>query len=707
MPGGAFRSAAEPARFEAVLDSLNEIVFETDAEGNWTYLNQAWQEITGFEVERSLGRNFLEWVHPDEREATIELFTNVVKGLEDYCHHQTRYLTAGGTYRWLELRAAVLYDDTGQVDGNAGVLMDISDRRRAEEQLAEEAHILEMIARGTPLEQTLGILAAMLARHLGGTAEVRVLSHPQTSDPPRASERAEGPAIVAQPDGALELRPPGSSSPDTDEAGIAQKVPILASDGRAQLGWVVIAQREVAPGSSEEALVERCAALVAIAVERQRAEETATYQALHDPLTGLPNRTLYTERLRETLSAALRQRRPVALLMLDLDHFKMINDTLGHEAGDQVLRDVGARLRAALGQNDTACRLGGDEFAIVLADLSGEADAWSRARRLYAMLREPLDVQGVKLHLQCTMGVATSSLLDDGQPADLLRQADAAMYRAKRDGEGLVQYDPRSDAERLRGINLASELGHALDNDQFVLHYQPKVDLRRGQVVGVEALLRWQHPVRGTVLPSLFVPLAETSAAIKPLSMWVLRTALADGRRWREEGLDVSVAVNLSARILHDAELPDLVGEALAHERTDGRQLELEITESALMVDPARAMRAMSRLDAAGVMFSIDDFGTGYSSLSYLKRLPARSLKIDQSFVRDMDTDERDASIVRSAIELGHNLGMGVVAEGVERMAVWNLLEELHCDVVQGFHVARPMPNDELLGWLHQHAANC
>jgi EAL domain-containing protein (putative c-di-GMP-specific phosphodiesterase class I) len=279
-----------------------------------------------------------------------------------------------------------------------------------------------------------------------------------------------------------------------------------------------------------------------------------------------------------------------------------------------------------------------------------------------------------------------------------------AMYRAKRHGGSPAVYDPESDEQRLRGINLAGELRQALDRDEFIVHYQPKVELRGGGIAGVEALVRWCHPELGLVPPDLFVPLAEATAVIKPLSLWVLRRALADRHHWSEQGIDVVVAVNLSARILHDAELPDLVGQALDATAVDGGSLELEITESALMVDPERALAAMSRLTSAGVGFSIDDFGTGYSSLSYLKRLPARALKIDKSFIQYLDSDERDASIVRSAIELAHNLGMEVVAEGVESPTVRSLLKALRCDYVQGFHEAPPMSAEQLPGWIRARA---
>ncbi len=479
-------------------------------------------------------------------------------------------------------------------------------------------------------------------------------------------------------------------------------MPISSSRG-IRLGTVVVFHAGGAAAIDEagRVLLERCAQLAAIAVDRIRATALARYQALHDALTGLPNRTLYSDRLQQALSAARRQHRRVALLMIDLDHFKMVNDTLGHEAGDQVLREVATRLCKTLRRSDTVCRLGGDEFVVVLPDIGRIHDAQRMARKLWTALRDPLDLNGVKLHLEFSVGLAVSSPVDD-DPSALLRRADVAMYRAKRDRGGPALYNPQSDEGRLRGLNLAGELRQAIDDDQLLLHYQPKLDERTREVVGEEALVRWRHPSLGMVAPDLFVPLAETTSVIKPLSIWVLQTALADRGEWVRHGLDIPVAVNLSARVLHDNDLPDLIGHALEQAGVDGGRLELEITESALMADPERSMGAMSRLTAAGVAISIDDFGTGYSSLAYLKRLPASSLKIDKSFVRNMDTDERDASIVRSAIDLAHDLGMGVVAEGVESSTVAGLLETLQCDYVQGFHVAHPMPGGTFPHWLDQ-----
>ncbi|CAN5205434.1 hypothetical protein BH20ACT9_BH20ACT9_11720 [soil metagenome] len=707
VAGGAVVSAAGPERYRAVLDHLREVVFETDARGFWKYLNQAWAALTGHAVPDSVGRHFLEFLHPDERTPTIVLFEEVVSGAKDHCHHETRLRTADGSDLWVELRSAALFGPEGRIVGHAGTILDITDRHRAHELLAEQARILEMVASGGPVDETLGALASLLARRSG--LVVSVVTLPPTPRPviPRAAPPPSngGLTALARPDGEVVIRPstfaPGPLA--ARRPGGTTEIAVRSPVSGARLA---VFRLHHDPGTadfpeSEAALVERCVHLAAIAVERRRAEDEARRLALHDPLTGLPNRALLVDRMHQALGRASRRRQRVALLLLDLDHFKIVNDTLGHEAGDRVLRRVAMRLDGTLKRSDTVSRIGGDQFVVVLSDLDAVESAQRAAGEALGVLAEPLRVDGVDLQLEASVGIAVSGG-DAAGPDDLLRQADVAMHRAKRLGTGQAVYDPRSDDKRLRGSNLAVELRRAIAADELLVYYQPKVELAGGRFLGVEALVRWRHPRRGIVMPDEFISVAEASGAIKSLSLWVLQTAVTDMRRCREEGMRVSVAVNLSATLLHDPALPGLIDELLERERTDRAQLELEITESAAMADPERAMTAMSRLSAEGTAFSIDDFGTGYSSLAYLKRLPARSVKIDRSFVRGMATDDRDASIVRSAIELAHNLGIGVGAEGVETMRVCRLLEDLRCDYVQGFHLARPMPVGALAAWLRR-----
>lgn len=709
MPGGSRRTPDGRERYAAVLDHLSEVVFQTDADGHWTYLNRAWTEITGFPVEDTLGARFLDFVHPEERERTLQLFVDVVAGHRDHCHHDTRYRTADGGARWMELRATVLYDDQGRIVGNVGTILDITDRREAEELLAEQSAVLERVARAEPLSGTLGTLAGMIARRTGAVVTIDVRPSPQPAGPSLRvpAVASAGLGVTAWPDGSVHEDLPGSAPRDAagNDPAVSAEVAIAATGGGRQLASISLRRPDGGAGDRDEAaLLDRCVNLAAIAIERRDAEHAAQHRAMHDPLTGLPNRALLADRIDQAISRARRQRHRVALLLLDLDHFKIINDRLGHETGDAVLRQVAVRLDGALRESDTVCRLGGDEFAIVLAELAGADEARFVADKVLEAVRAPLTLEGVDIPLDASVGVALVAA-DGGGATDLLRQADVAMYRAKRLRSGYAVYDRRFDQERLHRIGLAGELTSAIGHDDLLVHYQPQIELDSGLVVGVEALVRWRHSVRGLVAPDVFVPLAESTGSIKPLSLWVLRTALGAIHRLTEAGLDITVAVNLSAQILHDPTLPDLVDTLLGEEEVDGARLELEVTESAVMADPDGAVRAMGRLQEAGVRFAIDDFGTGYSSLSYLKRLPVGTIKIDRSFVREMANDERDASIVHSAIELAHNLGMRVVAEGVEGQRVYDMLSRLGCDYLQGFHIARPMPDSDLVAWIRRREA--
>ena len=438
-------------------------------------------------------------------------------------------------------------------------------------------------------------------------------------------------------------------------------------------------------------------------VESKAAERFA-YQALHDGLTGLPNRILLRDRTGQAIRQADRELVPAALLLIDLDRFKEVNDTLGHHYGDQLLIQVGQRLQATLRQVDTVARLGGDEFAVLLPRIETAEGAIAVAKKLQAAFAEQFVLEGLSLDVEASIGVVLYP--DHGSDADeLLRHADIAMYTAKETHAGFVLFDPRQDQYSPRRLALLGELRRAIEQGQLVLHYQPKVDAHTGQVLGVEALVRWQHPQHGLIPPSDFIPLAEHTGLIGPLTHYVLDAALQQCRAWRQAGHELSVAVNVSARRLLDPEFPEEVAALLARSEMPARLLVIEITESVIMTDPHQALEILSRLHEMGVQVSIDDFGTGYSSMAYLKNLPVHELKIDRSFVAQMTSSSRDAVIVRSTADLGRNLGLRVVAEGVEDRGTWQELDALGCDAIQGFYVSRPVPADDLLSWLEQQQA--
>ena len=425
------------------------------------------------------------------------------------------------------------------------------------------------------------------------------------------------------------------------------------------------------------------------------------HQALHDALTELPNRLLLQDRLRQAILVAQREHHPLALLITDLDRFKEINDTLGHHYGDLVLQQVAARLRSGLRESDTIARLGGDEFAVLLPMIDNEQDAINAARKLISIMEKPIILEDQSFHIGISVGIA----LYPGHGKDgstLMRHADVAMYVAKRSTADYALYDPSEDQHSISRLAMVSELRHAIEYKQLVVFYQPKIDLRVGQIIGVEALVRWNHPQRGLLLPDDFIPLAEHTGLIRPLTFFVLDEALHQSHLWQKAGLNLRMAINLSARHLQDEQLAGKVNAAMRQWDIVPELLEFEITESAIMANPLRAMETLTQLSAMGVSLSIDDFGTGYSSLVYLKQLPVNEIKIDKSFVIDMLDNNEDLVIVRSTVDLAHNMGRRVVAEGVESEHVLNMLIKLGCDMAQGYHISRPVTANVLTGWLQK-----
>lgn len=423
------------------------------------------------------------------------------------------------------------------------------------------------------------------------------------------------------------------------------------------------------------------------------------HQALHDELTDLPNRNLLYDRLDQALHHAHRNHCPLALFLMDLDRFKDVNDTLGHHFGDYLLQQVGKRVLATLRETDTVARLGGDEFAILLPATDCQA-ALMCADKLLAALDTPIPVSGMSLAIKTSIGIALYP--QHGLDTEtLLQHADVAMYQAKRSNSGYRLYEHEQDPHSVRRLSLIAELRDAIVNNQLFLHYQPKVNLKQQRSIGVEALVRWRHPQLGELTPEEFVPLAEQNGLIGPLTDWVLNEAIQQCQDWRARGINLRIAINLSAHSLHNLQLPDQIATRLAQATLSPNQLDIELTESAMMSDVARANDIFERLAKMGIGLAIDDFGTGMSSLSYLKRLPVNELKIDKSFVTDMVIDENNAVIVRSIIDLAHNIGREVVAEGVQDLDTLQLLEILGCDTAQGYYISRPLNAAELEVWLH------
>jgi len=439
--------------------------------------------------------------------------------------------------------------------------------------------------------------------------------------------------------------------------------------------------------------------IVATASRKLRAQSRAN-QALaeHDALTGLANRTLLQEYVAAALEQARTHERGPALLLIDLDRFKEINDTLGHHTGDMLLRLVGPRLESVLGEYDHVARLGGDEFVVLLHDVGSIDEARCCAERLLAALDDPFPVEGLNLDIGASLGIAVSPV----HGADfemLLQHADVAMYEAKDSSTSIVVYDPEDDRHSPERLSLLGELRRGIDAGQLVLHFQPQADFKTGVILGAEALVRWEHPVHGLLPPDAFIPLAESTGAMRPLTLAVLDGALAFAAERMAAGEPITVAVNISARSLIDPDLTDDVESALVRHGVPGKLLVLEITESSVMSDRERARATLMRLADLGVALSIDDFGTGYSSLAYLHRLPVHELKIDRTFVSNLGAASNTA-IVTASIHMAQALGLRVVAEGVEDQSTWDQLTELGCEVAQGYHLCRPVPAAEFSAWI-------
>jgi len=493
----------------------------------------------------------------------------------------------------------------------------------------------------------------------------------------------------------------------------------LSSDGQESVlslqTWEDRAEHsELVKGSPE------LAGVIKDVTERRQTESRIRKLAYYDGTTGLPNRALLIEHLEQAAALAKRQNHSMAILLIDLDHFQSINEKWGHRIGDEVLEEVAARLKSCLRSTDVVAsgamtaatgtasrkviaRIGGDEFVILLSRLRHSEDAALVAKRVNQAVSAPFQIEHSEVHLGCSIGISVCP--DDASDAQvLLKQADSAMYEAKRKGRnGFQYYTSRIHERALKRIDLEARLRQAVQNEQFVLHYQPKINCQTGELVGCEALVRWEDPDNGLISPGEFIPLAEETGLIVPLGQWVIETACRQMKSLHQAiGAPLPISVNLSARQLRQSNLVEQIARSLEVHGLGKQCLELELTESLLIEDAEKQITLLHKLKAHGIDLSIDDFGTGYSSLAYLKRFPIDTLKIDQSFIRDLENDAKDTAIVSAAITLAHNLDMQVVAEGVETQAQHDLLAQLNCDVVQGYLHSRPLPYSQLLAWINQ-----
>lgn len=679
-------------RFRAIFDQATVGVAQSGLDGKLVLINSYFLALLGYARSDLMQKNFMEIIHPDDLEQNVAQHRRLITRSITSYRRENRYIRRDGISVWTESTASLMLDRHGEPQHVLTVVSDIDARKRAERALQESEQRYRELVETSPdgillndLEGVILMANGKLATMLGYEAAeqlkgVNVTAHLLEQDRARAR-------------GILEQRASGVLPSSVHTRYLAQR-----RDGSTFPAEVSSYVEAGAPESGR-----LITSTVRDVTNRVAYEDQLRHLALHDPLTGLANRTLLYDRLQQSLAGARRTGDGLSVLLLDLDHFKEINDTFGHQVGDEVIREASGRLTTILRAADTLARMGGDEFVVVLpsTDLLG---AMHIASRISSELEKPFEVQQQRLHVGTSIGIALNP--DHGDDPDtLLRHADVAMYSAKQANTGYSIYAVEKDTHSPVSLALSGELRDAIQNDQLVLYFQPKMRLATGEVDGMEALVRWNHPEHGLIPPDQFIPLAEHSGLIRPLTTWVLHTAMSQCRAWNDLHLTVQIEVNISARSLHDPDLVEAIQHVLSINDVEPSQLTVEITESVLMADPDHAMDLLEQLTSAGVKIAIDDFGTGYSSLAYLRHLRAHELKIDKSFVMDLDTNDDNQVIVHSVIELGHSLGLEVVAEGVENQPTLDLLAILKCDRVQGFKLSRPQSGTDITDWLQRRIA--
>lgn len=685
-------------RFGALIRHASDIVLVVGADGTIDYASPAFETILGYPPDHWCRMQAMDLLSAEDVE-TLSFSYDPDVSRDEPRHAELRIRAYDQSWRWCEVIFTNLHDVPG-VNGWVANIRDITERKATAEAL-REAHerfrsafenapigmgLCDLDGRIIEINAAYGQIFGRTQQELVGV-HVRDLTHPD--------DRASSGAMLEEV---------SSGRADTRET----EKRYLRPDGTAV--WVSIKISSVrGPDGKPLYLIGQAEDIT----ERRKLRDQLAHDAVHDPLTGLPNRILFGDRLELALKRIQRSDKLLAVMFLDLDHFKLVNDSLGHDSGDHLLALAARQLGAALRANDTLARFGGDEFT-VLCEVDGRDEALEIAHRLLAALGQPIPLQGTDNYISMSVGIALSASGRDPS-AVLLRQADAAMYRAKEAGPGNIRvHEGDVAASTIHPLRTSNELHRALEHNEFVLHYQPLVELHRESLVGLEAVVRWQHPTRGLLAPDEFIPQAEHSGLIVPLGYWVLEEACRQAAQWHsrrcaagQEAGRLNLSVNISARQVSDLRFFDVVTRVLEETGLAADQLWLEITESTAMRQDSTTAELLHALRALGIHMEIDDFGTGYSSLEYLKRLPVETLKIDRSFVAEIDRNGDDLAIVRAVTAMGHSLGLSVVAEGVERPTQAETLRSLGCYLAQGYLYGRPLPasalspfpTDDLSSW--------
>lgn len=689
-------------RFKALVQHAADLIVVTDRDGRLTYVSPSFEEQLGYAPSFATSLLGDDLAHPDDLKALSEQFDNVRLGAGETLACELRIRAADDSWHWFEITVSDLLDDP-DVAGVVSNLHEITDRKASEAALAEAEERFRTSFDEAPIGMVLVSLQGGILR--ANRAFGKIVGHPQ--------EQLTGLSVQ-------EL-----THPDDREISASWITRLLAAevsnyqiekrylhaDGRAV--WTSLHASFVRDPDGNP--------LYAIGqiediTERRAMSALMAHAAIHDPLTDLPNRVLFTDRLELALARSLRSSRHVAVVFLDLDHFKLINDSMGHDRGDQLLRAVAERIRASVRPGDTVARFGGDEFTILFEDVADATSAREAADRTLTALNQPFELDEAEVFVSASVGVALSTTGHD-TAATLLRNADAAMYRAKERGRaGIELYDQQDDPWTARRLRTGNDLHRALERNEFVLHYQPFVDLHSTTLVGLEALVRWRHPTRGLLAPGEFIDLAEDTGLIVPLGYWVIGEACRQAAEWKElrsragqEAWRLMMSINVSPRQLVERNFATRLIEIVDGSGVDRDHILLEVTETTVMRDPDHAIAVLESLRAQGMHICIDDFGTGYSSLSYLKRLPVETIKIDRNFVDGLGRDEEDTAIVKAVIGMADSLRLLCVAEGVETAGQVDALRALGCQVAQGFLFGHPLsaeglapfPCDDLSSWVH------
>ena len=663
------------AFLSSIVENMPNMVFVKDAvDLRFVHFNRAGERLTGYSRDQLIGKNDYDFFRKDEADAFVAKDREVLAGKIDPVVGEESITRADGTTRLLETVKLPILDDQGKPKYLLGISEDITDRKRAEEQLRIAARAFENTADGVVIYD----------------AQRRILSVNKSFTTITGYQEHE---VLGKPADFLHA---GTH----DDAFYRDVSSVVDENGRWQgemtrrrkNGEVYPALCSVSAVKDDKGAITNYVTVFNDISSFKQYEAKLEFIAHHDSLTGLPNRALFLERFRQALVRARRRKSALALLFIDLDQFKTVNDTLGHHAGDELLQVVATRLQSCVRESDVVARLAGDEFTIMLEDLNATEDAGKVAEKLLPALVNPIEIGEHKLVISASIGI-TCYPHDGGESEMLLKNADAAMYAAKQKGRNTYQFfTPEMNERVVKRAHMEASMRRALERNEFVLHYQPKVKLAGGEIFGIEALLRWAHPDRGLVPPAEFIHVLEETGLIVPVGEWVIREACRQIKAWEQSGLTVPpVAVNISARQFAQKDLEQTIANILRESGVSPQLLQLEITESLLMGDPERAEHTLSALKQAGIRLSIDDFGTGYSSLAYLRRFPLDTLKIDRAFVKDMVEDPDDAAITLAIISLAHSLGLKVVAEGVETEAQVNLLALHSCDEMQGYYFSKPV----------------